>query len=701
MWKPPVNFITLHYAYILIWGLLGLAILYPYGNMSVIDAYFFGVSASTVSGLNPIDVKALKTYQQLYVYFIPTICNASFINIVVVVVRLYWFEKRLKEIAPNALRPNSRSTTQKYYDYDQEAHPNKPSTDCNQEPGQTSRENDGDNEPSERSGNERRVSEEITESKSLKSQELETSETIDPIHRRISFADDSKALYIPSPRERDRGQPIVEVDEGASKEEISDYVENDDAKSETRRRLRVTPIPLERVASSMFVLGTQPSKSQGSQLREAVSLSKDPNLPCISSQATVGRNSGFYNLTVEDRERLGGIEYRSLKLLLKIVIGYFFGLHIIGAICLVGWIQYADPKYRNYLNECGQGHIWWGFYSAQTMVNNLGLTLTPDSMITFRDATFPMLIMSFLAYAGNNVYPCLLRLIIWTVFKCVPKDSSLREPLDYLLKYPRRCYTLLFRSRPTWILFGIIFILNFVDVLLIVVLDLHNPAVNTLPSGPRVLAAIFQAASSRNTGTSSFNLADVSPAVQFSLLVMMYISIFPIAISVRASNTYEERSLGMFSADGEIDEDNGTSYILAHMRNQLSFDLWYIFLGIFCICIAESSRIMNPTEPGFTVFAIFFEAISAYGNVGLSLGYPTVLTSMSGQFSTFSKVVVCAMMIRGRHRGLPYQLDRAILLPSERLVDDQVHAGSSTLYTDRSMDPMGSRHLKVKRYHTK
>jgi hypothetical protein len=74
---------------------------------------------------------------------------------------------------------------------------------------------------------------------------------------------------------------------------------------------------------------------------------------------------------------------------------------------------------------------------------------------------------------------------------------------------------------------------------------------------------------------------------------------------------------------------------------------------------------------------------------------------MSGQFSTFSKVVVCAMMIRGRHRGLPYQLDRAILLPSERLVDDQVHAGSSTLYTDRSMDPMGSRHLKVKRYHTK
>ena len=36
------------------------------------------------------------------------------------------------------------------------------------------------------------------------------------------------------------------------------------------------------------------------------------------------------------------------------------------------------------------------------MINNLGFTLTPDSMVTFRDATWPMLVMSFLAYAGNT-----------------------------------------------------------------------------------------------------------------------------------------------------------------------------------------------------------------------------------------------------------------------------------------------------------
>ena len=208
-----------------------------------------------------------------------------------------------------------------------------------------------------------------------------------------------------------------------------------------------------------------------------------------------------------------------------------------------------------------------------------------------------MLIMTFLAFAGNTCYPVFLRLVIWTMSKIVRKNSSLREPLQFLLDHPRRCYTLLFPSTPTWILFGVLFVLNFVDVLLIIVLDLDNPAVNNLSLGPRILAALFQAASSRHTGTSTFNLAAVNPAVQFSLLVMMYIAIFPIAISIRASNTYEEKSLGIYGSKEDIDESKGTAYIMMHMQNQLAFDLWYIFLGVFCICIAEADKIVDLDNP--------------------------------------------------------------------------------------------------------
>lgn len=148
---------------------------------------------------------------------------------------------------------------------------------------------------------------------------------------------------------------------------------------------------------------------------------------------------------------------------------------------------------------------------------------------------------------------------------------------------------------------------------------------------------------------------------------MMYISVLPIAISVRRTNVYEEKSLGLYgSLTEEREDESEPSYVGAHLRRQLSFDLWYIFLGLFVISISEGTRLQSG-DPGFTMFAILFEIVSAYGTVGLSLGYPGIDASLSAEFGVIAKLVIIAMQIRGRHRGLPYALDRAILLPSESL----------------------------------
>ncbi|RGP71704.1 low-affinity potassium transport [Fusarium longipes] len=649
-------------------GLIALPILAPGGNISAIDAYFFGASASTESGLNTVDVKELKTYQQLYLYFIPIITNLGFINIAVVVVRLYWFKRHLKRLAPRLLSPRRRYASNAHVEDGKDTQDKVTDDVGTVSAPKSTQQLSGGNAPPRRT----------------------TTIAFDP-----AIEDkDSTTLYIPGPQERDRGHPIV-VKTG---DEYCDPKDSDDedhigsafattssepGQSIQRRRPRrisneygfqmTAARSMDRiagVASSMLMMGSETSRPRR-QSTASVPQQK-PALndgPFLSRHATIGRNSEFQNLTSHDRELLGGIEYRSLKLLLKIVTAYFFGIHLFGAICLVGWIQTADPKYREYLQSTGQDKNWWAFYSAQTMVDNLGFTLTPDSMISFRDAKWPMILMSFLAFAGNTLYPVFLRLVIWTMSKVLPKHSSTQEPLAFLLNYPRRCYTLLFPSKPTWILFAIIFSLNFVDVLLIVLLDLHNPEVASLPLGSRIPAAIFQAASARHTGTASFNLANVNPAVQLSLLIMMYIAIFPIAISIRISNTYEEKSLGIWDPEASLNEQNGRSYLMQHIKNQLGFDLWYIFLGTFCICIAEAERIADVEEPAFSVFSVLFEVTSAYGNVGLSLGYPTVSTSLCGLFGTFGKVVICFMMVRGRHRGLPYALDRAVMLPDERVLE--------------------------------
>lgn len=174
---------------------------------------------------------------------------------------------------------------------------------------------------------------------------------------------------------------------------------------------------------------------------------------------------------------------------------------------------------------------------------------------------------------------------------------------------------------------------------------------------------------------------------------MMYISVFPIAISVRRTNVYEEKSLGIYGSPSDENEDEKEpSYVGAHLRRQLSFDLWYIFMGLFIIAIAEGSHLQNTNEYAFTTFSCLFEIVSAYGTVGLSLGYPNTNASFSAQFSVVSKLVIIAMQIRGRHRGLPYELDRAILLPSESLhrkEDEDAAKRSQRRNSNLSLDAAG------------
>lgn len=199
-----------------------------------------------------------------------------------------------------------------------------------------------------------------------------------------------------------------------------------------------------------------------------------------------------------------------------------------------------------------------------------------------------------------------------------------------------------------------------------------------LSAGLKILQGVFQAFSTRTAGFSCVNLSLLHPGVQTSYMIMMYISIFPIAISVRRTNVYEEKSLGIYHGGeeghtGDADESAGSlSYVGAHLRRQLSFDLWYIFIGFFILSISEGSRIQAND---FSMFAVLFEIVSAYGTVGLSLGYTGVNASLSSQFTVVGKLVIIAMQIRGRHRGLPYGLDRAVLLPSEHRFRAEAEGG--------------------------
>jgi hypothetical protein len=203
-----------------------------------------------------------------------------------------------------------------------------------------------------------------------------------------------------------------------------------------------------------------------------------------------------------------------------------------------------------------------------------------------------------------------------------------------------------------------------------------------MPVHVRVIDGLFQAASVRTAGFSCISLTSLHPALPVLYIIMMYISVFPIAISIRRTNVYEEKSLGVYHDRREDEDELGghdtgaLSYVGTHLRRQLSFDLWFVFLGYFILAISEGPKIQAGT---FNMFSVLFEIVSAYGTVGLSMGATNSDASLCSQFSVVGKLVIVAMEIRGRHRGLPYGLDRAVLLPSESRFKKETEDMQTTL----------------------
>jgi Trk-type K+ transport system membrane component len=156
----------------------------------------------------------------------------------------------------------------------------------------------------------------------------------------------------------------------------------------------------------------------------------------------------------------------------------------------------------------------------------------------------------------------------------------------------------------------------------------------------------------------------------------------PVLIPLRSSNVYEERSLGIYKHDlqAKTSEKVIKDGVKANMRrlgiqtklfflrqqleHQLAHYIWWLTISIvFIVCFERHNSDLDPIT--YSVFNMIFEVVSAYGPVGLSIGLPNESYSPSGGFHTISKVPICAVMIRDRHRGLPAAIDKAILLPCE------------------------------------
>ncbi|GHJ86990.1 hypothetical protein NliqN6_3392 [Naganishia liquefaciens] len=399
----------------------------------------------------------------------------------------------------------------------------------------------------------------------------------------------------------------------------------------------------------------------------------------ISFDAVVGRNSHFHDLTKDEHDELGGVEYRALRVLFWIVLLYYICFQVFAFIIVGPYIEAKD--YQGVFREQFRyvPEYWFSAFQVVSAFSNTGMSLCDQSMVPFQTAYVMIAVIFVLIFAGNTAFPILLRGIIWIIYRLTPDGSRVRETLQFLLDHPRRCFIYLFPRTQTYFLIFVMVTLTMTDWVCFLVLDIGNPVIEAIPVGKRIAAAFLQSAAVRAAGFGIVPLNSLAPAVKVLYVIMQYISVYPIAMSVRATNVYEEKSLGVFKEGPDEDEeptDQGpqaiTKYLGWHARRQLAFDIWWLAGALWVVCIVERGQLNNEENaPWFSIFNIIFELVSAYGTVGLSLGVAYDNFSLCGAFKPLSKVVIILVMIRGRHRGLPVAIDRAVMLPKDLKVVEE------------------------------
>ncbi|CAM1510129.1 Fc.00g004640.m01.CDS01 [Cosmosporella sp. VM-42] len=730
---PPINFITLHYAYFIVGSLVFSAIFWgssdPNGSVPFIDSLFLVVSTFTNTGLNTVNLSELTTWQQVLLFILLIIGSPIWVSFWTVMARKHAFENRFDHIveAERERRKRGRSSTstaqtgapfRQFFSF--EKFKSSPPA-MNTLPGL------GTRQP-------------VTEKESMP----DIMETVGiPARRTVSAPRED----IPSDHE-----------DNASRASTLRFDTRPNTSRDHISFVNTLPQPNENG-------GTTSAYQPGNQIPHRINVHPPSTIESVGSDESedflmhwkkiltkdnTSKRGQFYDLTSDEREVLGGCEYLALKVLAVVVPLYGFLWQFLCAIALSTWIANNAPDAAKVNN---QNPYWVGIFLSVAAFNNGGMSLLDANMIAFKSNYFPLIVVGTLVLAGNTAYPLFLRLILWSALKILQFTTApttlapWKETVEFILKYPRRVYTTLFPSRPTWWLFCVLLVINITDWVAFEVLNIGNPVVESMSAGDRVIAGWFQAIVVRAAGFLVVSIPSLYPGVQLLYVIMMYISVYPVSITMRHSNIYEERSLGIYEDDPAVldaetnsflmppsdpptknrlrrvatgatvlgkgvhkglkhvvsfngvgvrrppkgsDDNSRISFLGQQIRGQLAHDLWWLVLPLLLIMIIETDHFLEQPVV-YSVFNVLFEVVSAYGCVGLSVGVPTNSYSFAGGWHRGSKFVLCLVMLRGRHRGLPVALDKAVRLPGEQLHKEEEE--DSRIRRTKTMGRIASRDM--------
>lgn len=331
----------------------------------------------------------------------------------------------------------------------------------------------------------------------------------------------------------------------------------------------------------------------------------------LSAWILLALSTGRLSVTHEEtlKSMSGHLTRIDIRSFLKRIVFYFFVVESIGAFLLF----LAFLKYETWTKA-----LWYGIFTSVSAFCNAGFALKSDSLISYQENSFILLVVSFLIIAGG--FAPLMALDI--VQKIRRPRFNLQEKIVVL-------------STAVLLFSGFIFYL----------LVEWSQSMNDLSFIAKFSNAWFQSASVRTAGFNSVDLSETRSVTQLFLIILMFIGGNPGSAAGGVKTvTFAALAITALSALKENDEVIVFGKKIPHRTiYRASLIVFFSFTVHFIVFFLLSMT--QNIEP----LSLMFETFSALGTVGASVG-------ATGQLDEIGKILIIIAMLLGRVGPLTFVL---------------------------------------------
>jgi trk system potassium uptake protein len=266
--------------------------------------------------------------------------------------------------------------------------------------------------------------------------------------------------------------------------------------------------------------------------------------------------------------------------------------------------------------------LWFAIFHSISAWNNAGFALFSDNLVSYQGSLLLNMVITSLIIFGGIGYEVILELYLMLRERITNSSIRTVRSLNFRVAISTTIFLLLGGTLAIWLI------------------EMRNAqTLGVLGTGQQLLAAWFQAVTSRTAGFNTIDVSKMTTAGLFITIALMLIGGCPggtaggiktTTARILASSTYAVLQ--------------GKESVVLYRRqvpNTLILKAVGVTFGSIMTVVVATIVISLVEPPALNFIQILFEVVSAFGTVGLSMGITADLTPVS-------KLVLVATMYIGR-----------------------------------------------------